>query len=108
MSGITVLEQLADLGVSLWVDGDRLKYRGPVGAVDELRDQVSTDRVILLELLQVGGLPGDVRAWPADDRELFEERAGVMEFDGGLGRAEAELLAEARVRLNAVRRRQPS
>ena len=107
MSGITVLEQLADLGVSLWVDGDRLKYRGPVGAVDELRDQVSTGRVSLVDLLQVGGLPGAVGEWPAADRELFEERAGFMEFDGGLGRAEAELLAEARVRLIAVRR-QPS
>ena len=26
-------------------------------------------------------------------RELFEERAAIMEFDGGLSRAEAERLA---------------
>ena len=28
--------------------------------------------------------------WPDPWRELFEERAAIMEFEGGLGRAEAE------------------
>ncbi len=30
-----------------------------------------------------------------DAREFFEERAGIMEFDGGLPRAEAEQAAKA-------------
>ena len=30
-----------------------------------------------------------------DAREFFEERAGIMEFDGGLPRTEAELAAKA-------------
>ena len=32
-------------------------------------------------------------ALTADQAEAFEERAGIMEFDGGLPRAEAERLA---------------
>ncbi len=34
-----------------------------------------------------------VATWPPDLREAFEERAGIMEFDGGLTRHEAELAA---------------
>jgi len=43
-------------------------------------------------------LPRRVSAWPADAREHFEERAAIMEYDGGLTRAEAERRAEAEVR----------
>lgn len=32
----------------------------------------------------------EVAGWSRDRRELFEERAAIMEFDGGLTRAEAE------------------
>ena len=32
------------------------------------------------------------------DREAFEERAAIMEFDGGLSRAEAERLAAESLR----------
>lgn len=37
--------------------------------------------------------PQDVNALTADQREAYEERAGIAEFDGELPRAEAELLA---------------
>ena len=35
----------------------------------------------------------DVTTWPADWRENFEERAAIMEYDGGLTRDEAEVSA---------------
>jgi hypothetical protein len=50
-------------------------------------------------------LPGDVAAWPEDAREHFEERAAIMEYDGGLTRAEAERRAEAEVRAAAGEQR---
>ncbi len=34
--------------------------------------------------------PLDVLTWPAELRYLYEERAGIKEFDGGTPRAEAE------------------
>ena len=36
--------------------------------------------------------------WPEDLLERFDERAGIMEFDGGMPRGEAEWWAEEEVR----------
>lgn len=33
------------------------------------------------------------RGWPQPWRDLYEERAAIMEFDGGLSREEAETQA---------------
>jgi hypothetical protein len=39
-----------------------------------------------------------VKNWPYDKRITFEERAAIMEFDGGLSRERAEKLAYARLK----------
>ena len=39
-----------------------------------------------------------VAEWPPVWREAFEERAAIMEFEGGLSRAQAEGCAEACIR----------
>jgi hypothetical protein len=39
-------------------------------------------------------LPADIQQWPAEWRYRYEERAGIMEFDGNADRATAELEAE--------------
>lgn len=49
-------------------------------------------------------LPERWDAWPPKWRESLEERAGIMEFDGGLARQVAEREAEATVRAEFVRR----
>jgi hypothetical protein len=38
-----------------------------------------------------------VKQWPHDKRMEWEERAAIMEFDGGLSRERAEKLAYARL-----------
>lgn len=43
-------------------------------------------------------LPADRNRWPAAYRELFEERAGIIEFMGNLSRATAEFRAEQEIR----------
>jgi len=43
-------------------------------------------------------LPATVNDWPEDWRDEYEERAGIMEFDGNLSRQEAEQWAETIVR----------
>lgn len=35
-------------------------------------------------------IPSDVTTWPADLRYLYEERAGIKEFDGNTPRNRAE------------------
>ena len=43
-------------------------------------------------------LPIQVAAWPAYWRELYEERAGIMEYLGNMERKAAEFTAERAVR----------
>lgn len=43
-------------------------------------------------------LPADRAEWPDELRELFEERAAILEFDGGLERSDADRQAEEYVR----------
>jgi hypothetical protein len=43
-------------------------------------------------------LPAHVGDWPPEWLEAYIERAGIMEFDGGLPRIEAERRAEELVR----------
>lgn len=47
-------------------------------------------------------LPFEPSSWPAPWREEYEERAAIMEYDGGLPRAKAERFAERCVRLRAA------
>ncbi len=43
-------------------------------------------------------LPANRKFWPEEWLESFEERSGIMEFDGGMERVEAERMAEGRLR----------
>lgn len=43
-------------------------------------------------------LPANPAAWPARYRELYEERAAIMEYQGNLSRFAAEVRAEQDVR----------
>jgi hypothetical protein len=51
-----------------------------------------------LEGCEAVDLPDHVGDWPEDWLETFVERAGIMEYDGGLPRIEAERRAEDLVR----------
>ena len=42
----------------------------------------------------IAGLPKKIKDWPDRWREDFEERAGIMEYDGGITKEEAEAQAE--------------
>ena len=43
-------------------------------------------------------LPTHVKDWPLKWRELYEERAGIMEFQGNMRKEDAERNAEANIR----------
>lgn len=101
MTAADVLLRLVEAGVVLWVEGDRLRYRAPKGAIDpELRAQAAAARGALIALVKSGAvLPADRAAWSAEARHDFEERAGILEFDGGMARPAAEHEAERLVRV---------
>ena len=69
----SVFADLRARGVSLRAVGDRLLYRPTAAVSAELRERIVANKPDLLALL-----------------ERFEERAAIIEFDGGFSREEAE------------------
>jgi hypothetical protein len=100
-----LLVQIVELDIVLWTDGDRLRFRAPEGALDgQTRASAARCRGALRALVDAGAvLPIDRGSWPDDAVDAFEERAAIMEFDGGLTRAHAEREAERLVRLDHTR-----
>lgn len=107
-----VVAGLRRRGVLLWADGGALAYDAPAGvmtpAVLATLAGRKADVLALLRAEQAGGagpsVSSPIAAWAAavvrlvtpdpglraDVMYVFGERAGVLEFDGGLGRADAE------------------
>lgn len=48
-------------------------------------------------------LPRSIQDWPLIWKEAYQERAGIMQFQGNLGKEEAEKLAEQDIRKLAER-----
>lgn len=46
-------------------------------------------------------LPNDIELWPESYRELWNERAGVIEFEANFPRWKAEIMAESDIRKQA-------
>ena len=66
-----ILQRLHDAGVTLTIEGDRLRYRAPAGAMTP-------------------DLRADLAAWKPDLVYEYHERAGILEYDAHLPRTEAE------------------
>ena len=79
---------LAD-GVTLRFDSGKLKITGDGEAVNRWLPLIRESKAEIIEALKVGA--GDT-VEPID-REAWEERAAIAEFDGGLTRPDAEALA---------------
>jgi hypothetical protein len=86
------------LGVHLAVDGQYLRCKYRCGFPEELKSELIAHKPVLLAYL-LGFTDGAVSQitspadLPAEWRLEWEERAGIMEYDGGLSRKRAEHLA---------------
>lgn len=100
MTTADTLLALVEAGAVLWADGERLRYRAPVGAIDDgLRARAAAVRGTLIALVRAGAtLPVDRAAWPMAARDAFGEHAGILEFELGRTRDDAEREAERLVR----------
>lgn len=105
MSPADVLLAATEAGVVLWLDGDALRFRAPAGVLDgELRHRLGAARGAVVAMLRAGACPPpSIGAWSPDLRDAFEERAAIMQFDGGLAREVAEREAERLVRFEHAR-----
>jgi len=94
MTVIEVLQLAHAAGVSISVDGDDLVLCSSRAPDPELEEIVRQHKTEILRLQH------DHATWSEEDLQvLFDERAGIMEFDGGLSRDEAERLARQEVAL---------
>ena len=103
MTTAEVIQLLQDKGATLRAERDQLVVNAPVGTLtDEIIQRLHESKAAAIDWLH-GGLPVCVSIWPPYWRERYEERAAIMQFDGGLDFGEAERRAEEMVR--AVYRR---
>jgi len=89
MTGAAVVIELRRRGVRLSADGDTLRYVGPRAALSaDLLRALREQKGWILGLLRVGiaARGRDIEPWGDE----AEERAAILEHDGGFTREEAE------------------
>jgi hypothetical protein len=75
-------------GMSVKVEGERLVLSAPQRPDDRLLDELRRHKSEIVAYLH------GLAVWTEEDwQALFDERAGIVEFDGGLPRKDAEATA---------------
>lgn len=91
MSAVDALKAARAAGVELAIDGDDLVLKAASAPPAALLDALSPHKAQIVALLR----PAE-DGWSAEDWQVFfDERAGIIEFDGGLPRAQTEAQAFA-------------
>ena len=91
MSAAEALKAARAAGVHLGIDGDDLVLEASTPPPAAVLDALSRHKAEIVVLLRPAG-----DGWSAEDWQFFfDERAGIVEFDGGLPRPEAEAQAFA-------------
>ena len=89
MSAVEALRAAHAAGIQLGVDGEDLVLAASVPPPAAVIDLLSSHKASIVALLR----PAE-DGWSAEDRQVFfDERASIIEFDGGAPRAWAEALA---------------
>jgi hypothetical protein len=89
MSAAEALKAARVAGIQLEIDGDDLVLEASVPPPSAVIDLLSSHKASIVALLRRAE-----DGWSAEDQQVFfDERASVIEFDGGAPRAWAEALA---------------
>jgi hypothetical protein len=89
MSAVEAIRAAHIAGIQLGVTGEDLVLTAPVPPPPAVIDLLSSHKASIVALLR----PAE-EGWSAEDRQgFFDERAAIIEFDGGAPRAWAEALA---------------
>ena len=97
MSPLALLAHTLAEGVTVRAEAGALKAAPSSKLSSDLRDQLRAQKPALLMLLTTLPLSGLDAPAVADRLEAWAERAAIMEYCGGLPRAEAEAEAWRRV-----------
>jgi hypothetical protein len=88
MNAVQALEAARAAGITIALDGDDLMLQASAQPPESVLELLSHHKRGIVVLLRPD------RNWTAEDwRALYDERAGIAEFDGGLSRREAEAQA---------------
>ncbi len=91
MSAVHALKLARAAGVRIGIDRDALTLDADTAPPPEVIDLLASHKAQVIALLRPGG-----DGWSGEDwRALFDERAGIAEFDSGLARDHAEARAFA-------------
>lgn len=82
MNAAALIGQARAAGVTLWHEAGRVRYRGPRAALAHVLPTLAACRDDMADALR-----REAQA------EAFEERAAIMEYDGGMTRNQAEAAA---------------
>ena len=91
MSAAHALKSARAVGIRVRIDGDDLELEAPAQPPQAVLDLLSLHKADILRLLR----PANDGWSPEDWQVFFDERAGILEFDAGMPRAEAEARAFA-------------
>lgn len=94
MNAAVLLEQVRQCGARIGINGDRLRIAAPAPLPDKLLLELRAHKLELLALLAANESPD-----PRSIADWYQERATIMEFDGGLSRDDADQQAWARTLL---------
>lgn len=92
MTAASIVRSAIAAGIRIKVDGDKLLLSASDRPDDHLVRSLRAAKWVVLDYLK-GLALWDEEDWSA----LHDERAGIMEFDGGLSRGEAERQAREEV-----------
>src|SRR5262245_1699111 len=96
MDGMILLAEARASGLTVRAAGDRLVIRGPKRANAVARRLLESKAIVLAALVSPQPTsPISRDHLPPDWREAYEERAAIMQYDGGLTRKDADSLALA-------------
>ena len=91
MSVVEALKAARAAGIELGLDGDDLVLEAPTAPPAAVLDLLSHHKAAVVARLRPGG-----DGWSAEDWQvLFDERAAIAEFGGGLPHPQAEVRAFA-------------
>lgn len=88
MTAAALVRSVVAAGIKIRLDGDNLVLSGPARPDAQIVEELRSAKSGVLQYLR------GLAIWTEDDwTALYDERAGIVEFDGGLPRVEAEAAA---------------
>ena len=96
MDGMTLLNQARSAGLVVMVEGNILRIRGPRSADPIARNLIAYKPAVVDALkaeIVPQAIPASPNDLPPDWQSVWEERAAIMEYDGGMSKEDADAAA---------------